>query len=344
METTRQEINIINQDAESEFRLNHVSVTGLIYWIFEKEHTSDNLKTGRKVGSVLLGLHQQSNLRQFKVSLSFKGGGWTFNVEPTINIIDIIGKYLLGERNPKSMENMALLSDRHYKDALMEIDRRLFAARSESSNLMTQKIELNNEIYDEIFNVTKLLFLEINRLNDIPSKTYSRLLLRRVGDIYLEKRCLRGFEYFDDIKFSDEKPYGIILSSETIVNSSTSQISTSRLLQQQCNQLQAENNQLIARIVELESQLSKKQNSGTTKNEISESEKLIKDSDLLLIAALLQMLKNEIKLKSNKTQAKIVQKIEDDNKGLVGLSTSRTTKILSAANKLYNSLKDKQIK
>ena len=102
--------------------------------------------------------------------------------------------------------------------------------------------------------------------------------------------------------------------------------------------LQAQNDQLQARIAELESE--KKQHL-ENKKAILDDKIIIKDSDLLLISVLMQMLQSEIKVKANKSQAKILQKIEDENKNLIGLSVSRTSKIFSQANRLYNSLKNK---
>jgi hypothetical protein len=43
-------------------------------------------------------------------------------------------------------------------------------------------------------------------------------------------------------------------------------------------------------------------------------------------------------VKSNKSQAKILQKIEDENKERSGLSVSNTSKILPKANKAYKAL------
>lgn len=65
----------------------------------------------------------------------------------------------------------------------------------------------------------------------------------------------------------------------------------------------------------------------------------INNSDLLLISVLLKELQNEIPLKSKKSQSKILQKIEDENNNIKGLSKSRTEKIIAEANKLYKSLK-----
>jgi hypothetical protein len=69
-----------------------------------------------------------------------------------------------------------------------------------------------------------------------------------------------------------------------------------------------------------------------------EEDEIIPNSHLLLIAALKIMLQNEIKVKSNKSQAKILQKIEDENKERSGLSVSNTSKILPKANKAYKAL------
>lgn len=64
-----------------------------------------------------------------------------------------------------------------------------------------------------------------------------------------------------------------------------------------------------------------------------------KNSDLMLIAVLLSALQNEIKVKANRSQSKILQKIEDEHIGIKGFSKSRTEKIIAEANKAYKSLK-----
>ena len=76
-------------------------------------------------------------------------------------------------------------------------------------------------------------------------------------------------------------------------------------------------------------------------NAISEDIKTINNSDLLLISVLMLELQNAISIRANKSQARILQKIEDANKGIKGLSKSRTDKIIADANKLYKSLKPK---
>ncbi|WP_171262956.1 hypothetical protein [Acinetobacter sp. ANC 4169] len=55
-------------------------------------------------------------------------------------------------------------------------------------------------------------------------------------------------------------------------------------------------------------------------------------------------LQNEISVRANKSQAKILQKIEDENNDIKGLSKSRTEKIVAKANNYYKVLKDKQMK
>lgn len=88
---------------------------------------------------------------------------------------------------------------------------------------------------------------------------------------------------------------------------------------------QSEMDQLKVKIVEIE-------------NANSNSEIDIINSDLLLISALLNTLKNEIKVKANKSQSKILQRIEDEHKGIKGLSKSRTEKVIAMANRLYKPL------
>lgn len=75
------------------------------------------------------------------------------------------------------------------------------------------------------------------------------------------------------------------------------------------------------------------------KNATNQNIKNINNSDLLLISVLLKELRNAILIRANKSQAKILQKIEDENNDIKGLSKSRTEKIIADANKLYKSLK-----
>lgn len=79
-------------------------------------------------------------------------------------------------------------------------------------------------------------------------------------------------------------------------------------------------------------------------NAINEDMKTINNSYLLLISVLMVELQNAISVRANKSQAKILQKIEDANNGIKGLSKSRTEKIIAEANRLYKSLKYKQMK
>lgn len=73
-------------------------------------------------------------------------------------------------------------------------------------------------------------------------------------------------------------------------------------------------------------------------NAINEVEINLTNSDLLLISVLLRMLQNEIKVRGNKSQAKVLQRIEDEHRSIKGLSKSRTEKVLASANSLYKSL------
>ena len=110
---------------------------------------------------------------------------------------------------------------------------------------------------------------------------------------------------------------------------------------QQAEQLQTENETLKQRIAELEAQQSEKI---FNQNAINNDEINLPVNDLMLIAALVGMLRNEIRVKANKSQAKILQTIEDNHKHMTGLSKSRTEKILAAANKAYKSLNNKKMK
>lgn len=67
----------------------------------------------------------------------------------------------------------------------------------------------------------------------------------------------------------------------------------------------------------------------------------LRNNDLLFIAALVKMLSSE---KRVYTQSKILEMIEDNHKGIKGLSKSRTEKLLAAANKIYKPLIRNKIK
>jgi hypothetical protein len=71
---------------------------------------------------------------------------------------------------------------------------------------------------------------------------------------------------------------------------------------------------------------------------LAENKNKNRNSDLLLISALVQMLGRDKRIN---TQAHITNTIESENQEITGLSSSRTTKVISEANKLYKSLKNK---
>ena len=98
---------------------------------------------------------------------------------------------------------------------------------------------------------------------------------------------------------------------------------------------------LKAHIAELES---KKMQFLQKENATDDDEINLTNSDLLLVSALLAILQSEIKVKANKSQAKVLQRIEDEHKGIKGLSKSRTEKIMGAANKLYKPLINNRMK
>ena len=103
----------------------------------------------------------------------------------------------------------------------------------------------------------------------------------------------------------------------------------------QYEQLQAENTALKQQIENLNAQVN------TATNEINEQDNQNRNSDLLFIAALMDMLVNE---KRAYNQTNRLQEIENNANGITGLSVSRTTKVLADANKLYKPLKNKQMK
>lgn len=114
------------------------------------------------------------------------------------------------------------------------------------------------------------------------------------------------------------------------------------------DQLKEENEKLNNEILILKEQLNGLENpklqSQQDENAMDYSEINILNSDLLLISALLYTLQNEIKVRGNKSQSKILQKIEDEHVGIKGLSKSRTEKIIAEANKIYKPLIKQKMK
>jgi cell division protein FtsB len=105
--------------------------------------------------------------------------------------------------------------------------------------------------------------------------------------------------------------------------------------------LNEEISHLKAHIAELES---KKMQYPQKENAINEDKINIANSDLLLIAALMTTLRSEIKVKGKNSQAKVLQRIEDEHGSIKGLSKSRTEKVLASANSLYKALINNQMK
>jgi len=98
---------------------------------------------------------------------------------------------------------------------------------------------------------------------------------------------------------------------------------------------------LKAHIAELES---KKMQYPQKENAINDDKINIANSDLLLIAVLMTTLRSEIKVKGKNSQAKVLQRIEDEHGSIKGLSKSRTEKVLASANSLYKSLINNEMK
>ncbi|HFE9629137.1 TPA: hypothetical protein ACGA21_001474 [Acinetobacter baumannii] len=105
--------------------------------------------------------------------------------------------------------------------------------------------------------------------------------------------------------------------------------------------LNEEIDNLKAHIAELES---KKMQYPQKENAINDDKINIANSDLLLIAALMTTLRSEIKVKGKNSQAKVLQRIEDEHGSIKGLSKSRTEKVLASANSLYKSLINNEMK
>lgn len=98
--------------------------------------------------------------------------------------------------------------------------------------------------------------------------------------------------------------------------------------------------QLKVKIAELENEKMQFQHN---ENATLDQEITSENSDLLLTSILLKMLQDEIKIKAHKSQAKILQKIEDSHSHIKGLSKSRTEKLMGKANKLYKQLNNKEM-
>lgn len=98
---------------------------------------------------------------------------------------------------------------------------------------------------------------------------------------------------------------------------------------------------LKAHIAELES---KKMQYPQKENAINDDKINIANSDLLLISVLMTTLRSEIKVKGKNSQAKVLQRIEDEHGSIKGLSKSRTEKVLASANSLYKSLINNEMK
>ena len=80
-----------------------------------------------------------------------------------------------------------------------------------------------------------------------------------------------------------------------------------------------------------------------SENAILDKDISLENSDLILISVLLKMLQDEIKIKSHKSQARILQKIEDSHSHIKGLSKSRTEKLMGKANRIYKQLNNKEM-
>lgn len=79
-------------------------------------------------------------------------------------------------------------------------------------------------------------------------------------------------------------------------------------------------------------------------NAINSQDITLKNNDLLFVSVLMKMLQNEIKVSANKSQSKILQKIDDEHEHMKGLSKSRTEKVMQQANRLYKQLNINKMK
>lgn len=113
-------------------------------------------------------------------------------------------------------------------------------------------------------------------------------------------------------------------------------------------QLQKENENLKVQVDELNKEIEElkmqKIEIINKENAMIEEKITLQDSDLVFIAVLMKTLQNAISVKANKSQAKILQKIEDDNLNIKGLSKSRTEKVMSKANGIYKLLISNKMK
>lgn len=106
-------------------------------------------------------------------------------------------------------------------------------------------------------------------------------------------------------------------------------------------QLQKEISNLNVKLLKKEERIKELEALQINKNAIINTDISLKNSDLVFISVLMKNLQNAITVKGNKSQAKILQKIETESNGVIGLSKSRTEKVMQEANKLYKQLINK---
>ncbi|MGQ1156038.1 hypothetical protein ACT436_05135 [Acinetobacter baumannii] len=169
-------------------------------------------------------------------------------------------------------------------------------------------------------------------------------------DSYSNRLCASEFKqflanagYFVD-GFNDglDEPKSNIMDSDLNTQKIISNLELDLAIEKnKVEKLNKEIDNLKAHIAELES---KKMQYPQKENAINDDKINIANSDLLLIAALMTTLRSEIKVKGKNSQAKVLQRIEDEHGSIKGLSKSRTEKVLASANSLYKSLINNEMK
>lgn len=159
--------------------------------------------------------------------------------------------------------------------------------------------------------------------NSEPNHEYSFLISNTDLKAYLKAKDIIIDGFNDDIEIDNANtPKNTDIESQTKIDT-----------------LQAELAQAQERIKQLEEMQYSVNENATLEEEIS-----LQDSDLLFISVLLKMLQSEIKVKSQQSQSKILQKIENSYGYMGGLSKSRTEKLMKEANGVYKRLNNKEMK
>lgn len=247
----------------------------------------------------------QENNKYLSVSDAFK-----LLVEQTNYSIPDISRYLLLENFHSTAQTFL----KNYLDKIITIDH-----------------QENNDSWHITYDILEKFLGENKFLGNTPN---------RYTEADIENYCWQKSDFFE---FEAIKKLGITeINNNTAtqdLNIGNSAItSTEPHVQNLIDKIEELKNIIQEKNAKIE-QLS--QQLAVCQNENSEDEISLKDSDLLFIAALVTMLKNE---KKRNSQSFILGKIEEDHQEIKGLSKSRTEKVMAKANKLYKSIGNKHKK